>query len=502
MAIDGRSPCIIGVARRTWRPADGPAPEPLAMWEQVVRDAVADTGAHRALGAVDSLHLVHCMSWAYDDPTGRLAERLGITPSHRQISVLAGTAGQRMVNAAAERMLSGSSELAVVVGGESLATRKAARDSGNGPGWSFPAAEPDPPPIDLDEWVWPTEWAHDVLRPTLTFAALDTARRARLGIAPGDYRREEAELLSRMCATAASDPGAWFPKWRGPDEIATITRENRLISSPYTKFMVAVMDVDMAAALVVATHDKADALGVPRAQRVYLRGWSFGRDATHVAQRPELGASPAMAEVSADALARAGIGADELSYLDLYSCFASSVLFATDALGLRPDDPRGLSVIGGLPYHGGPSSNYTTHAIAGMVERLRSADSGFGLVNGVGMHMTKHVWAVYGDRPGNGLPVPPDYASVQARIDRTPTRAVVAHVAGPIGATVGCWSVTYDRAGTPSSATVVADLDDGARAYGRSVDPDALAALADGEWVGRRIHLRPARAGVNEVVLG
>ena len=499
MTIDGRSPCIIGVARRTWHPADGPAPEPLAMWEQVVRESVADTGVPGGLADVDSLFVVHCMSWDYDDPTGRLAARLGIEPAHRQPSVLAGTAGQRMVNAAAERMLAGGSELAVVVGGEALATRRAARASGDGPGWSHPAADQDRPPIDLDEWIWPTEWAHDVLRPTLTFAALDTARRAALGVDPDDYHRSESEVLAHLCDVAAADPGAWFPQRRTAAEIGTVTPQNRLISSPYTKYMVAVMDVDMAAAVIVATHDKADALGVPRDQRVYLRGWSFGRDATHVAERPRLDASPAMAAAASDALGRAGIGVDELTRMDLYSCFASSVLFATDALGIATDDPRGLTVVGGLPYHGGPASNYTTHAVAGTVERLRSAGSGYGLVTGVGMHMTKHVWAVYGTEPG---PVtPPDYGAVQARIDREPPRAVVARVDRPVGATIGCWSVTHGRTGSPASALVVADLDDGARAYGRTTDPDALAGLSVGEWVGRRIRLRPGSAGVNEVVL-
>ena len=51
-AIPGRR-CIIGVARRTWHPDEvGPdgAPEPLAMWEQVAREAAADAGAPGALG--------------------------------------------------------------------------------------------------------------------------------------------------------------------------------------------------------------------------------------------------------------------------------------------------------------------------------------------------------------------------------------------------------------------------------------------------------------------
>ena len=61
---------------------------------------------------------------------------------------------------------------------------------------------------------------------------------------------------------------------------------------------------------------------------------------------------------------------DEVAHLDLYSCFASSLSFAADTLGTRSDDRR-LTVTGGLPYHGGPGSNYATHALAAMTEVLR-----------------------------------------------------------------------------------------------------------------------------------
>ena len=39
---------------------------------------------------------------------------------------------------------------------------------------------------------------------------------------------------------------------------------NRMVATPYTKLMTAIMDVDMAAAVLLATEERADALGVPR----------------------------------------------------------------------------------------------------------------------------------------------------------------------------------------------------------------------------------------------
>src|SRR5437762_941539 len=95
--------------------------------------------------------------------------------------------------------------------------------------------------------------------------------------------------------------------------------------------MVSVMDVDMAAALLVASHEKAEALGVPADRRVYLRGWAYGNDPWYVAEHPELWRSEAMKQVSGAALTMAGAGIDEVAHIDLYSCFASLVLVAREA---------------------------------------------------------------------------------------------------------------------------------------------------------------------------
>ena len=494
--IDSRTPCIIGVAQQSWRDPGGSDPEPLAMWEQVARSALQDAGVPAA--AVDAVHQVHCMSWTYDDGPERLAQRLGLAAGFRETSVLAGTAGQRMVNSASERMLRGESELALVVGGEALATRRQILASGGRPEWSYPSPTSGAPPIDLDEWILPTEWVHEVTKPTVTFAALDAARRAERGLSPADSLALEGELLSRCSEVAAANPHAWFPIRRSAAEITTADATNRPIASPYTKYMVAIMDVDQAACLVLATTAKADELGVPTDQRIYPRGWSFGRDATHLAQRALLGRSEAMAIASSDALDQAGIGIDEVAHLDLYSCFASSLLFATDALGLDPLDPRSLTVTGGLPYAGGPSSNYTTHAIATMVGRLREEESSaYGIVSGVGMHMTKHVWGVYGTAPG---PLhPPDYAEVQRQIDTQPQAQVLGSLESSCSGTVGAATVTYDRSGAPESALVIAEVAPGVRTYGRALDPAVVAELLVGESVGRAVTLHPREGGLHEV---
>ena len=57
--------------------------------------------------------------------------------------------------------------------------------------------------------------------------------------------------------------------------VGTPTPDNRYVGWPYTKHEVAVMDVDMSAALLVATGEKADALGISEDRRLYLTGWAY-----------------------------------------------------------------------------------------------------------------------------------------------------------------------------------------------------------------------------------
>ena len=130
----------------------------------------------------------------------------------------------------------------------------------------------------------------------LTFAIFEIGRRAPpRHRRPTAYRRELGELLAPFSSVAAKNPYAWFPLERTVDELITPSRDNRLVGYPYTKYMVSVMDVDMAAALVIASHEAADELGVPADQRVYLRGWCYGTDPIYVAEHREMWRSPAMA---------------------------------------------------------------------------------------------------------------------------------------------------------------------------------------------------------------
>jgi acetyl-CoA C-acetyltransferase len=170
------------------------------------------------------------------------------------------------------------------------------------------------------------------------------------------------------------------------------------------------------------------------------------------------------------------------------------VNFARDALGLDAGEARPLTLTGGLPYHGGAGNNYLTHAIATLVARLRSDPSAYGLLSGVGMHMTNHAFAVYSATPG---PVaPPDLAAVQRRVSQVPVRVIRNPAVG--AATIAAYSVVHDREG-PAWGLAVCDLPGGDRCYARTRDAALLGSMEAEEWVGRSVTLRSDAKNVNHI---
>jgi acetyl-CoA C-acetyltransferase len=241
MKIDPRTPCIIGVGTHTWHPEDvgaAGAPEPLEMWEHVARQAAGDAAAtNRAgadlLAALDSIQIVYCQTWQYDDAVARLAERIGADPRHRHYSGIGGTTTQQLVNETSEAMLRGEMDLALITSAEALATKRMRKREGERWTGSFPPA--DKRPFPWESPPDPVEVAHEVFQAWLTFAVFDSARRAELGIGLDDYRAEIGEMLAPMTQIAAHNPNAWYRIERSAREIVEPRPDNRMVGYPYTK---------------------------------------------------------------------------------------------------------------------------------------------------------------------------------------------------------------------------------------------------------------------------
>ncbi len=480
--------CLIG-----WSQVSRHDGEPLDAWAEALRTSGVDPGA------IDSLDVVYCQSWPYDDPAGRLAEAVGGSPTRVAYSGMGGTTPLQLLIAAAERIEGGESDVCAIVGGEALAQVRAIKKAGERPDWSH--RDPEKRPFPFEAPFHPAEIAVELYQAYSTFALRDVARRAHLGLGVDHHRQALGDLFAPMTKVAAANPHAWFPHEWTSAELAEVTPDNRMVAYPYTKRLVAVMDVDLSAAVVVASTDAAERLGVPEDERVHLRGWAEATDPVYVAEHDELWRSPGMEWALGHALSSAGVGIADIGHADLYSCFPSSVLFALDALGLAADDRLApFTVTGGLPYAGGAGSCYLLSALAAMADRLVDDAGSLGLVTGVGMHMTKHVAGVLSAASGERVLSPPDPGPA---VRRPILDVHHGH------ATVAAYTVHHGRDGAPTDAVMICDVsagsasaadpDAGARCYAKVLDADLLVALEAEEWVGRPVVLVDGGNGVNLV---
>lgn len=137
-----------------------------------------------------------------------------------------------------------------------------------------------------------------------------------------------------------------------------------MVSFPYTKFMCAVMDVDQAASVIVMSLAEARRQGVAEDKLVYLHGCADTIE-KEILKRPELHRSPAMHEMGKVLTASANIPLEQVAHKDIYSCFPVAVSVVARELGFEATDGKELTLTGGLPFHGGPGSNYSMHGLVG-----------------------------------------------------------------------------------------------------------------------------------------
>ena len=272
------------------------------------------------------------------------------------------------------------------------------------------------------------------------------------------------------------------------EEIRTPSPGNRWVCWPYTKVMNANNAVEQAAAVIVCSAERAEALGVPRDRWVFPLAGTQAHDTYAVSHRRDLRSSGAIRLAARELFALAGRGVDEVAHADLYSCFPSAVQIAAAEIGLGLDRP--LTVTGGLSFAGGPWNNYVTHSLAAMVGRLRDDPGSLGLVTANGGYVTKHALGLYSTEP------PPGgfrWADVQDAVDALPRRELCEEVEAPgTAATVESWVVVHDRDGAPEKVLAACLLPDRRRAWGNTEDGDAVAELRSGdEQIGRAVTLDP-----------
>lgn len=488
-----RTPVLVGAAQWSERCEDpAGAAGPVEILTAVARRAAEDAGAGKALlEALDTLAVAQVMAWRMADAPGLLAEALGLTPRRRVTTSIGGNTPTLLVNRFAREIAAGRSEAALVAGCDVFFSAARARRLGVTLAWPSGGAGGSERAGDEASPFLEVETRHGLLQPSAVYPLFENAWRARHGWSLAEHRRRLGALLAPMTEVAAANPYAWLPIRRSAEEITTPTPANRRVAFPYTKYMNAVLEVDQGAAVIVCSEARARALGVPAERMVHW--WGGGdvlEDPWPVTARPDLSRSPGAARAGEAALAEAGVTIGSIGHLDLYSCFPSAVQLAREALGIAQDDPRPVTLTGGLPYAGGPGNAYALHALARAVERLRAAPGARALVTGVGWFLSKHSATVLASAPR------PAGAPAIGSLAVTPPAATPVPLAEGVDApgTVETYTVLFDRAGAPVRGLVLARLADGRRAVANTpADRELLEQLAAGEPIGAPGRLRPGQ---------
>ena len=360
--LDPRTPVIIGVGQVNNRVDQGAEPrEPVDLMADALRLAAADSGATAdVLGGADSIRVSFQLSWRYRDPGALVAERLGVeSPKESLYTVMGGNLVQRLVNETGRQIVAGRNDLVLLTGAEAWRTRTQVKRAGaDSLDWTHQGDDVTPAEVygSEQQMVSPHEIERGLVVPVQYYPLVDNALAAADGLTRAEHLDRIGSLYARASEVAAANPHAWIRDTFTAEELVKATPDNRMIGYPYTKRLNSNNMVDQGAALIMCSVERAEQLGVPREQWVFLHAGTDADDHWFFSTRDELHRSPAMRTAGRTVLDLAGVGHDDLTHIDLYSCFPSAVLISAREIGLGSGvgtDPV-LTVTGGMSFAGGP----------------------------------------------------------------------------------------------------------------------------------------------------
>ena len=481
-------PVLVGAGQLTDRPDTlANALSPLAMMYDTACASAQDAGlTPQSLQQIDVLAMVNSVGpTLVDNPPAALASRIGAQHAKQFLTTTGGNTPQMLVNHFANEIAAERASMVLLTGAEALdSLAKAAKLEQTLP-WEDENTATAPNLFDVQRpGSNPTELGHGMMAPIVTYPLFENALRRHYGRSRDDHQRALGELFAPFTNVACTNPNAWFPIQRTAQEIATPSAINRYIGYPYTKFLNSVMQVNQSASVLLMSDVKARALGIDESKWVYLHGCADVNDIWHVSERINFHSSPALELGLASAFGMAGTSAVEIDHFDIYSCFPAVVQMTRDAMGMSADDPRPLTVTGGLPYFGGAGNNYSMHAIASMMDRLREHPGDRGLVTANGWYVTKHALGVYSTQRPKAAFNYSDPGALSRQVEALDHPRMDPQPTG-LG-TLDTYTVMFDRNGEAEHGLVLGTLHNGARfvAYTRQ-DSQLLKQMVNEEMIDR-----------------
>ena len=499
--IDPRTPILIGCGQIT-DTTGAPSSERSRVAfcaeaaNAALKDAGAKIGGHMLGHHVDALAVMEFfsdISPRFASPFGRstnppksVARRLHASPRKLLYSHSGGNMPQYLVNRFAEEIANGETKLALICGAELLRATQIARKAGLKIDWNEDYGG-DPERVGDKRFGFSEEEARHELRAAIHFyPLLENAIRGGLKRDVAGHMTAMGKLFHRLAVVARDNPLATRREGYSAEQLATISGDNRWICFPYPRLMNANAIIDQAAAVLMTSVEKAREWGIPEDRWVFLHGCADGTDTWVVSERDRLDASPAIRGCARIALDMAGKKVSDVAAFDLYSCFPSAVEVAMKEIGLADEDPRPISVTGGLPFFGGPGNNYVTHSIAEMMNVVRRAPGSFGMVTANGNYLTKHSAGLYSTEPTKGPWRREDPKKFQAELDARPKQAVNTAPKGT--GTIETYCVAFGK-DAPEKGYILGRLDGSGERF-VAVNPNDPALLADmltREQLGRKV---------------
>jgi acetyl-CoA C-acetyltransferase len=482
MTVDPRTPVLVGQGQVLQHIEDlHAALDPIQLMARAVSRAAIDS-AITQIPNPDAIFAVRSISSKHANPAQGVADLLGVSPRRCGTTPNGGNMPQTLVNIAAREIQAGRMDMAILVGGEATRTRNRARRNNVTLAWPMAESNVSAPELIGEDLALNHEIELNlkIMLPIQIYPMFETALRAASHRLVDEHQRHIGELWSRFSSVAASNPHAWTQHEYSPSEITSPSKSNRTIGFPYTKMMNSNNDVDMAAALIICSVERARSLGIPSDRWIFPQSGTDCHEHNYISHRDTFSETPAvrLGGVLALQLAKKSLG--DIGIIDLYSCFPSAVQLGAQSLGIPLTQQ--LTCTGGLSFAGGPWNNYVMHAIATTMIELRERADETALVWANGGYATKHAFGIYATTPPNeGF----RHDSPQGQIDALPRRGVATPTESKGPATIESYSVMHDRDGSPESLCASTLLADGRRAWATSSEVDLVSAMTHGEWVGR-----------------
>ncbi|CAM4208629.1 acetyl-CoA acetyltransferase [Mycobacterium basiliense] len=496
MDLDPHTPVVVGVGQAAERidDSDYQGISAVELAAAAARVALVDCGADvgAAVDTVAGVRQFEISGPIAHAPLGRsnnyprsVAKRIGADPARAILEIVGGQGPQHLINELAGAIVAGRSEVAMVFGSDATSTIRHFAEAASKPDFTETiTGDLEDRGPGIEGLISRYTVIHGLVDAPTQYGLLENARRAATGLGPTEYLRRMGELFAPFTKVAAGNPFAAAPVERSVEELITVSERNRMIAEPYPRLLVARDQVNQGAATLLMSVAAARRLGVPQEKWVYLRGHADLQEQSLLA-RPELGQAPSAVLAAREALAVAGVGVDDITTFDLYSCFPVPVFNICDGLGIAPDDPRGLTLTGGLPFFGGAGNNYSMHAVAETVARMRSEPGRFGLVGANGGIMSKYSVGVYSTSPAEWQP--DRSAELQTQVDGRSVQSVTEQADGP--ATVETYTVRRDG-GRLTGIIIGRLVADDSRFLATTEDDELLTLLTEDDPLGHAVRVR------------